>query len=155
MRFTTWTVVALIVAPHAGAQEPRMRRAAEGGAPPTLPNVAPDGRVPFVGAWIGWMTIERDTMPVAMTIERDGDGFSGGNYMPDGGRAPHLESRLNGTSFQWQQQNSGGGRWIYDARVSNDSLIGTVVLRGAPWNPSPEPSGRFLLVRHPTIRRRQ
>ncbi len=76
--------------------------------------------------------------------------YAGATLLPDGGRARHLSDVVTDGGLQWRQRNSGGGDWVYSARlVSRDSIEGTVVLRDWPQLPAGErpPSGTFVLVR--------
>ena len=74
--------------------------------------------------------------------------YDGAMILPNGKRAPFRNLMFTDTGLTWEQANSGGGKWIYTAKlVRRDSIAGTLVLRGAPWKPATEPSGTFALVR--------
>jgi hypothetical protein len=81
--------------------------------------------------------------------------FGGATLMPGGGRAPHLSSAVTGREMTWEQTNSGGGRWHYNARlVGRDSIAGTLILVGWPDAGSTPPNGTFALVRRGSADRR-
>ena len=76
--------------------------------------------------------------------------YSGATLFPDNGCAPHLETRVTNGEMRWKQRNSGGGYWVYAARlVTRDSIEGSVVLRDWPQLPAGEkpPLGTFALSR--------
>ena len=74
--------------------------------------------------------------------------YEGAMILPNGKRAPFRNMTSTDSGLTWEQANSGGGKWIYAAKlVRRDSIAGTLVLRGAPWKPATDPSGTFALVR--------
>jgi hypothetical protein len=74
--------------------------------------------------------------------------YSGTTILPNGARAPHLETTVTKGEMQWKQQNSGGGFWLYTGRlVTQDSVAGTAVpSRVAAASRGPEATRRH--VRH-------
>jgi hypothetical protein len=82
--------------------------------------------------------------------------YAGATLLPNGTRAPHLSDVVTDGALEWRQRNSGGGDWVYSARlVARDSIEGTVVLRDWPQLPAGQqpPSGTFVLVRRPAATR--
>jgi hypothetical protein len=147
-------VVALTIASPSNAQ---LRRSpAPDGAPPSGPTF-PRGtqrseRVPYAGVWNGTFTL-REAIPVVMVFDVADtvkSAYSGFTILPDGGRAPHLETTVAKGEMRWKQSNSGGGFWLYKGQlVGRDSVAGTVVLTDWPQLSAGEkpPSGTFSLVR--------
>lgn len=137
----------------AGAQE---RRRSADGAPPPLPMAsAMRTRAPFAGVWRGARLlqdpngVERE-IATTMVFDADSAGttYSGYQVLSDGGRGPYDGVALQRGTMSWRHANSGGGSWIYSARlVGTDTLVGTVVLKGWPQGNGAEPSGTFKLVR--------
>lgn len=148
------TVLACL-APDAGAQQ---RRRAPGGAPPLSmpePSAAMKRRYPFAGAWQGTQTLPegRDTRPMAMTFsvaDSSAGTYDGTQLMADGGSVPYPGAKAKGGVLSWTSPNSGGGSWVFTARIAADTLVGQAVLKDAPWKPSPEPVMTFRLVRPTT-----
>ena len=88
------------------------------------------------------------TVPIGVDIEGASGNYSGVTIWPNDARAPHVNSRVVDGELHWEQRNSGGGMWVYQAkRQSADSLVGTVTLRGMPGQAGTPPSGSFVLVR--------
>ncbi len=159
----TMLVVAagVTLAPRVRAQLPRSTTPpASGGA---MPAGAPMlRRFPFAGVWSGSRVMNDGPgsdapepiglmFSVADTARQT---YSGALLFPDGGRAPFRDAALAQSKLVWEQANSGGGKWVYSAKlVGRDSIAGTVVLRGAPWKPAKDPSGTFGLVRRPAASR--
>ena len=78
--------------------------------------------------------------------------YSGGTMLPNGERAPHVETTVTNGEMHWKMPNSGGGFWVYAVRlVSRDSISGTVALKDWPQLGAGEkaPSGIVTLVRRP------
>ena len=76
--------------------------------------------------------------------------YSGGTMLPNGERAPHVETTVTNGEMHWKMPNSGGGFWVYAVRlVSRDSISGTVALKDWPQLGAGEkaPSGVVTLVR--------
>jgi hypothetical protein len=96
-----------------------------------------------------------DRIPIVMVLiladSAKGE-YSGATILPNGARAPHLETTVVGSEMRWRQENSGGGFWMYAGKiVSRDSIAGTVVLKDWPQLSPGEkpPTGTFGLVRRP------
>jgi hypothetical protein len=76
--------------------------------------------------------------------------YAGATILPNGARAPHLETTIVNGDIRWKQENSGGGFWMYAGKiVGRDSIAGTVNLKDWPQLPPGEkpPTGTFALVR--------
>lgn len=140
------------------AQSQQRRTADPNGGPPPPPPAgsAMNPRFPFAGAWKGAEQFESGPgsdaptpITTAFAVADSAKGvYDGAQAMPDGGRVPFPGAKLADGVLTWESPNSGGGKWIYAAKiVGRDTLTGTMTLRGAPWNPSPEPVGKFTLVR--------
>ena len=136
----------------AAAQIPR----SAGGAAPSAPSAGGSARpripastqFPFAGSWTGQQVVSGRTVPIGVDIEAAAGTYAGSTIWPNDAKAPHLNSRMVDGELRWEQQNSGGGVWVYQAkRQSADSLLGTVTLRGAPGREASPPSGTFTLVR--------
>ena len=115
-------------------------------------------RYPFAGDWEGTSTMQsgpgaNTPRPFSIRIEVADSAartYRAAMILPNGRPAPFQHIALTGDTLSCDQQNSGGGKWIYALRlVARDSLAGTTVLRGAPWHPSPEPLGTVALHRRP------
>jgi hypothetical protein len=92
-------------------------------------------------------------VPIGVDIEAASGKYSGATIWPNDARAPHLDLRVVGSELVWEQQNSGGGVWVYQAkRQAADTLVGTVKLRDAPFASDAPPSGTFTLTRMPANR---
>lgn len=142
-------------------------------APPSvgIPRGSGSARTPFAGVWDGSLTLGNGPAanrghPITMVFEAmdkaarsdssptstasSARSYSGATILPNDARAPHLETAVSGGEMRWKQQNSGGGFWVYSARlVTRDSIAGTVVLRDWPQLPAGErtPAGTFALAR--------
>ena len=67
---------------------------------------------------------------------------------PGGGRAPSNNLTQTADGLTWESPNSGGGTWVYHVRLAaQDSMVGTLVLRDAPPNLQPAPTGTLVLTR--------
>jgi hypothetical protein len=92
-------------------------------------------------------------MPVVMVFDvtdSTKSTYSGLTVLPDGGRAPHVETTVSRGEMQWKQPNSGGGFWLYTGRfVTQDSIAGTATLRDWPQLPAGQkpPRGTFGIGR--------
>ncbi|HUQ83941.1 MAG TPA: hypothetical protein VM076_22515 [Gemmatimonadaceae bacterium] len=149
----------LVLTPEgAGAQ---MRRSAgpDGGPPGPAPRGIPRiGRLPYAGVWEGLFRIPSPTgderpMPVVMVFDVADTAtstYSGATILPNGARAPHLETTVARGQMQWKQSNSGGGFWYYTGHfVTQDSVVGTAELRDWPQLPPGRkpPAGTFAVTR--------
>jgi len=155
-------LAAAIAMNHAHAQ---MRRTApDGGAGPPRgeqPKGIPrSSQHPYAGVWDGTFTLrggpggERNVPVVMVLIVADSTRgeYSGATILPNGARAPHLETTVVDGEMRWKQENSGGGFWMYAGKiVSRDSIVGTVALKDWPQLQPGEqpPTGDFALVRRP------
>lgn len=137
----------------AGAQE---RRRSSGGPPPAPPAAVPiNPRMPFAGVWEGMRVIKdgaepETNVPTTMVFEADDTGtqYSGHQVFPNGLRGPYEGIVLSRGTLSWKHSNSGGGSWVYSAKlVGTDTLVGTVALKDWPQAEGREPTGTFKLVR--------
>lgn len=146
------TMLILCVSSPADAQE---RRRSPGGPPPAPPTGTPmNRRVPFAGVWQGMRIIKDGAepemkVPTIMVFEADSGGtYAGYQVFPDNSRGPYDDVRLANGTLSWKHSNSGGGSWVYSAKlVGGDTLSGTVVLKDWPQGNGRVPSGSFSLVR--------
>jgi hypothetical protein len=112
-------------------------------------------RFPFAGAWEGSVMMKdgpsKEPRSIAMMFDAADSGktsYAGFTVYPNGARAPHVNTVAARDSLRWEQSNSGGGHWVYAARlVSPDSVVGTLTLHDAPWHPETMPHGTFVMVR--------
>ncbi len=155
----------LVAAMGLSTAHAQMRRSAPDGAHGPPPGEAPKGiprnpHHPYAGVWDGSFTLHNgpasgDTIPIVMVLivaDSAKDEYSGATILPNGARAPHLETTVFNGEMRWQQENSGGGSWMYAGRiVSRDSIAGTVALKDWPQLPPGDkpPAGTFTLVRRP------
>src|SRR5689334_4140711 len=106
----------------------QMRRS--GGDGPGPAGEAPKGlprnpRHPYEGVWDGMFAItgpsgERNPVPVAMVFgvaDSAKDVYTGATILPNGARAPHLETEVAKGEMKWKQTNSGGGFWMYSGKM--------------------------------------
>ena len=144
------------------AAEGQVRRSASpdaaspgGAAPKGTPRSA---RHPYAGVWEGQFRIpapdgSERPMPVIMVFDVADSAkstYSGATILPNGARAPHLETTVAKGEMQWKQPNSGGGFWFYTGRfVTKDSVEGTAALRDWPQLPAGQkpPVGTFAIAR--------
>ena len=154
---------ALTVAPASVASAQVRRSAPDGSGGP--PGDAPKGiprnpRLPYAGVWDGTFTLVGgprggNPIPIIMLLtvaDSTKSAYSGATILPNGARAPHLETTVANGEMRWKQENSGGGFWMYAGKiVGRDSIAGTVILEGWPQLPAGEkpPAGTFALVRRP------
>lgn len=118
------------------------------------PRIAANAQFPFVGSWVGRQVIAGRTVPIGVDIDVANGQYTGTTIWPNDARARHVNARVAGAELQWEQPNSGGGMWVYQAkRASADSVLGTVSLRGARGPDGPPPEGTFVLVRLPAASR--
>ena len=109
-------------------------------------------RHPYAGVWNGTFTL-REPVPVVMVFDLADStkgAYAGFTVLPNGARAPHLETTVTKGEVRWKQTNSGGGFWVYTGQlVGRDSVAGKVVLTDWPQLPAGEkpPTGTFSLVR--------
>jgi hypothetical protein len=155
----------LAAAVGAGNAHAQMRRSAPDGSAGPPRGEAPKGiprnpQHPYAGVWDGSFTLRNGPagghdIPIVMVLivadSAKGE-YSGATILPNGARAPHLETTVADGEMRWKQENSGGGFWMYAGKiVSRDSIAGTVALEDWPQLPPGEkpPSGTFTLVRRP------
>jgi hypothetical protein len=120
-----------------------------------------DARHPYAGVWDGTSTLRggpggEHEIPIVMVLNvadaskgEHGD-YAGATIMPNGARAPHLETQVVNGQMRWKQENSGGGYWAYAGKLAGpDSIAGTVALVDWPQLPAGEkpPAGTFTVVR--------
>ena len=148
--------------PMDAARAQLRRSPADGSGPaPASPRGIPrNARLPFAGVWDGTFTLiggpggDRH-IPIVMVlaIADSAKGLYGGaTILPNGARAPHLETTVVNGEIHWKQENSGGGFWAYTGKlVARDSIAGTVALKEWPQLPAGEkpPMGAIALVRRP------
>ena len=158
MKGITSTAIALVALAAATPLSAQMRRSATpDGAPPASGAGIPRGtprseRHPYAGVWNGTFTIH-ESIPVVMVFDLADSAkgaYSGFTVLPNGARAPHLESVVAKGEMRWKQANSGGGFWVYTGQmVGRDSIVGKVVLTDWPQLPAGEkpPTGTFTLAR--------
>jgi hypothetical protein len=116
-----------------------------------------NARTPFAGVWEGARIIKdgaepERNVPTTMVFEADakGGGYSGYQVFPDNRRGPYDSIVLAAGTLSWKHSNSGGGSWVYSAKlVGTDTLVGTVALKDWPQGNGREPAGTFKLVRRP------
>ena len=154
-------IAILTLTPDAARAQIRRSPSPDGAAPAGVgaPKGTPrDARHPYAGVWQGLFRIpapdgSETPMPVVMVFDVADSAkstYSGATILPNGARAPHLETTVAKGEMQWKQQNSGGGFWLYTGRlVTQDSVAGTAVLREWPQLPAGRkpPAGTFAIVR--------
>ena len=152
-------VLAALVAAAPATIQAQMRRSAgpDGAAPPAgaVPKGIPrSDQHPYAGVWGGSFSLSADrTIPVVMVFEVADSAkseYSGSTILPNGGRAPHLDTKVTKSEIEWKQSNSGGGFWVYTGHfVTRDSVAGSVTLKDWPQLPAGEkpPTGTFALAR--------
>jgi hypothetical protein len=147
------TMLIVGVVDTSAAQE---RRRSADGPPPASPTAQPTNpRTPFAGVWEGARIIKdgaepERNVPTTIVFEADasGSGYSGFQVFPDNRRGPYDGIALSRGTLSWKHSNSGGGSWVYSARlVGTDTLVGTVALKDWPQGNGRAPSGTFKLVR--------
>jgi len=148
-------VVAISAMPSAVHGQVRRSPAPDGAAPtpPGIPRGTPRSeRHPYAGVWTGTFLLH-EPIPVVMVFaiaDSAKSAYDGFTILPNGARAPHLETTVAKGEMRWKQQNSGGGFWVYTGHiVGRDSVVGTVVLTDWPQLPAGEkpPTGTFSLAR--------
>ena len=156
-----FAMTALILAPDTARAQLRRSASPDGAAPAGAgaPKGTPrNGRHPYAGVWEGLFRLpapdgSEHPIPVVMVFDVADSAkstYSGSTILPNGARAPHLETTVAKGEMQWKQQNSGGGFWMYRGRfVTPDSVEGTAVLRDWPQLPAGQkpPAGKFALAR--------
>lgn len=161
MRIRIVIVMASVaVAPLLASAQVRRSAPPGGGGPPDAPagarvRGAANARFPFAGTWEGSITMKegpgKEPRSIGMTFDVTDSAkksYSGFTIYTNNARAPHLNSVAANDSLRWEQSNSGGGRWVYAARlVSIDSIEGTLTLNDAPWHPATKPHGTFVMAR--------
>jgi hypothetical protein len=148
-------LIALAIGSPVSAQQMRRGGSPDGG-PPASGGGVPRGiprsdKHPYAGVWNGTFTLH-EPIPVVMVFDVDSarSTYRGFTILPNGGRAPHLESNVAKGAMSWKQQNSGGGFWVYTGRFAGqDSIVGTVVLTDWPQLPAGQkpPAGTFVVAR--------
>jgi hypothetical protein len=145
----------MAIAETASAQ---IRRSSGGTPPPPPPPGTPiKARVPYAGTWSGTFMINdspgtREPVPIVMIFDADSGGgpYKGFTVLPNDARVTHEKLALHDGALGWEQPNSGGGRWVYEARlVSRDSIAGTLILLDWPQGGGRKPTGSFALARRP------
>ena len=165
-----WTVrvfaLALIavfvsISPHVLHGQMRRSPDGNGGPPPEAPKGSPrNARFPFAGVWDGTMTLVNDAagereVPrtfIFAIADSAKNQYGGAMLLPDGRRAPYAETSVTNGEIKWKMPNSGGGFWVYSAKlVGRDSLAGMVALVDWPQLPAGEkaPSGTLGFARRP------
>jgi hypothetical protein len=82
--------------------------------------------------------------------------YFGVTLNPCGGRSPQNNLAQTADGLTWESPNSGGGTWVFNVHLASpDSMVGTLVLRDAPPNLQPAPSGTMVLTRQAPERSRQ
>jgi hypothetical protein len=114
-------IAVLILAPDTARAQGRPSASPDGaapasfGAPRGLPRRA---RLPFAGVWDGLFRVPAPDgsasrpMPVVMVFDVTDSArssYSRSTVLPNGARAPHLETTVASGEMHWKQQNSGGG----------------------------------------------
>ena len=147
VRAAVVTLGLLTVALGAASAQERMARTREGSdAPVNRPIIPRAAKYPFQGTWVGTETLPEHTIPIMFEFESAKGRYAGRTVWPNGGVAPHSNTKVTGDALLWQMPNSGGGTWLYQLkRAAADSLVGTVELRD--WPQGPPVSGTLVLVR--------
>jgi hypothetical protein len=119
------------------------------------PVIAANPRHPFVGTWVGTMTIV-EPRPIMFEFDVVDEKYTSGEVLPNNGFAQHANTQLSGAELLWELKNRGEGVWHYQARrVSADSIVGIVVLRGANLPADLPTRGTFVLIRRPSAQTRR
>ena len=156
-------LTALLVSISPRLLHSQMRRSPDGngGPPPAAPKgSARSARFPFAGVWDGTMSLvggaggERDVPRTFIFAIADSakNQYGGAMVLPNNARAPYAETTLSNGEIKWTMPNSGGGFWVYKAKLAGrDSLVGTVALIDWPQLPAGEkaPSGTLGMTRRP------
>lgn len=143
----------VLLASIASGAEGQERRRSSGGAPPPPPaGTIMDRRFPLAGVWEGKrMGLDREAHPATMLFTVSDSAkqvYVGAQLMADGGRVPFPDAAWAEGQLKWKSPNSGGGDWLFTGRLTGtDTLRVEAVLKGAPWNPSPEPVMTYVLTR--------
>ena len=162
-RASALALITIVVAISPLALHGQQRRSpdANGGPPPEAPKGTPrNARFPFAGVWEGTMSLvggaggERDVPRTFVFVVADSakGQYDGVMVLPNNARAPYAETTFANGEVKWKMPNSGGGFWVYTAKlVGRDSVAGTVALVDWPQLPAGEkaPSGTLGLVRKP------
>lgn len=126
-----------------------------GDAPKGTPR---DAQHPYAGVWDGAFRLANgpvsdQAIPMVMVVrvtDPAANAYASETVLPNGARAPQLDTRVTNGEIRWKQPNSGGGFWMYAGKlVARDSIAGTVRLEDWPQLPAGEkpPSGTFSVVR--------
>lgn len=154
IRVTRGALAALVMlaglAAEGSAQE--RRRSADGAPPPPPAGTVTHPRYPAAGVWEGTRrNPSGEESPATLMFEVSDSTkqqYRGAQMMSDGGRVPFPDVSWSAGTLRWKSPNSGGGDWMYTGRLSGtDTLKVEMVLKGAPWNPSPEPKMTYVLAR--------
>ena len=149
-------LAALLMGTLADTVAAQERRRSAGGPPPEPPISVPrNPRTPFAGVWEGARLIKdgaepERNVPTTMVFEADETGgqYTGHQVFPNGLRGSYEGVVLARGTLSWKHSNSGGGTWVYSAKlVGTDTLVGTVALKDWPQAEGREPTGTFRLVR--------
>jgi hypothetical protein len=157
------SLVVSVLMPSTRVDAQLRRRAAgdsAGASPGTVRGTPRHARFPFAGVWDGAFSLSAgprggEQIPIVVLFDVTDSvraSYTGATILPNGTRAPHLATAVVNGEMRWKQQNSGGGFWMYTARlVSRDSIGGRVVLTDWPQQPRGEkpPAGTIALVRRP------
>jgi hypothetical protein len=163
VRAAAFAFIAVFIAVSPRVLHGQMRRSpdANGGPPPEAPKGSPrNARFPFAGVWDGTMSLansagdERNVPRTFIFAIADSakNQYGGAMLLPNGARAPYAETTLTNGEIKWKMPNSGGGFWVYTAKlVGRDSVAGTVALVDWPQLPAGEkaPAGTLGLARRP------
>ena len=146
----TLVVAALFVASVGSDAEAQIARtrAPEGTDVPAGVSIPRNPQFPYAGTWSGVrkMPVGNDDIRFSFTVV--GDKYQGVTLHPGGASSPQRNLVSSATGLTWEQPNSGGGTWVFKMRLASaDSMVGTIVLRDAPANFDPVPSGTMTLTR--------
>jgi hypothetical protein len=146
---------ALLLTSVAAVDAQALRRGASPEMHPPRPVIAPNARHPFVGTWVGTMTL-LEPRPIMLEFDVIDEKYTSGEVLPNNAFAAHTNTQLAGADLTWEMKNRGEGVWHYQARrMSADSIVGTVVLRGANLPADLPTRGSFVLIRRPSAQTRR
>jgi hypothetical protein len=104
--------------------------------------------MPYAGLWTGTRTMPMGAGGISFQFSAAEGKYQGATIHPDGSKAPQLKLAVSASGLTWESPNSGGGTWVYTVHLASpDSMIGTLILRDAPANFKPVPSGTLVLTR--------
>ncbi|MFN8571391.1 MAG: hypothetical protein U0132_04990 [Gemmatimonadaceae bacterium] len=147
-----WFAFLAFVTTTAGAQE--RRRAPEAVPRAATPAPRADARMPFAGLWAGTRSFRdgpagagEDELRLVFEVD-SARGYRGYQSLPNNAHAPYDRVALTGVSLTWQHPNSGGGTWMYTARLSSaDVMEGSMTLVDWPQGGGARPVATFKLAR--------